>query len=564
MQCEERWYQTKGVEAFFNYFNYFRNFNRKNYGDPILALPGGTGKSWLIGMIIQVIFQNFPNPKVMMLTHVKELIEQNAEKVFNLWETAPLGIYSAALKQRDIVNPIIYGGVQSVANEIKRFFDSDLPNKLHPSLWHFGWRDALFVDECHLISPNEATTYRWVIEKLREINPNMIVVGFTATPYRLGQGLLTEGDGSLFSDICYDITDFTSYNRLISEGFLAPLIGKKTGVQIDTSGLSKNRGEYNQNQAQKEVDKIMIKAAEETIYWGSGEDRKSWIVFTSGIENAEKFAAILQSYGVSAVASHSKIDPGLNDEYIRAFKNFEIQALVNNNKYTTGFDHPSIDLMVDLQPTTSTAKHVQKLSRMARPASGKINGRYLGFAGNVESLGPINDPVIPKPPGKGGSGDAPVKFCSDDENNLGCGSQNHPSARFCECCGKEFLFKIKIKSFASVASPLKENKVIYEYHNVTTVLYSKHQKTTREGLALGPPSLKVRYICGLKSFNEWIPIEHPKTKHLVREWWVTRMKGDPPNTVDEALKIQSRLRMPKSIKVLVSEKYPRITGVEWF
>ena len=66
-------YQT---EAKWSVFKYFEN----NSGNPVIAMPTGTGKSIVIADLLQTIYQHFPNQRVMMTTHVKELIEQNYDK----------------------------------------------------------------------------------------------------------------------------------------------------------------------------------------------------------------------------------------------------------------------------------------------------------------------------------------------------------------------------------------------------------------------------------------------------------------------------------------------------
>ena len=249
MIFENRWYQKGAENAFFDYYL------EGNEGNQVLAMPGGTGKSWVIAMIVKRMFEGWPNTRVMMLTHVKELIEQNAEKLELLWPTAPMGIYSAGLNKRDKVLPIIYGGVQSVANEIERSLKSESGFLLDTN--HFGYRDILFIDECHLVSPKDATKYQYVISELKKINPFLKVVGLTATHYRLDQGLLIEDDG-IFTDISYDITDVNSYNRLLNEGFLSPLIAHNSSVKIDTSQFKINRGEYNQKEVESAFEKIMF------------------------------------------------------------------------------------------------------------------------------------------------------------------------------------------------------------------------------------------------------------------------------------------------------------------
>lgn len=544
----DRWYQE---EAEYSIFNYFQS---GNVGNPVVAMPTGTGKSIVIAKFVRRVFGWWPNQRIMMLTHVKELIEQNAEKLISVWLTAPLGIYSAGLKSRDMILPIVFGGVQSVSKAISKSVQQDDGTPAH--LKHFGWRDLVIIDECHLLSPKEDTMYQFIISELLKINPNLKVIGLTATPYRLKQGMITEDDG-LFTDLCYDITGVDAFNRLIFEGYISPLIPKRTNVEIDTSNVKLAAGDFNGKQLNEVADEITYDAVKEIVE--QGQDRESWLVFASGVENSEHVAGMLQSFGIPAAASHSKLKASENDARIKAFKSGELRALVNNNKLTTGFDHPPIDLIAMLRPTLSPGLWVQMLGRGTRPSpdTGKRNCLVLDFAGNTRRLGPINDPIKPRKPGQAG-GDAPVRICEV------CGVYNHASARNCISCGSEFSFETKIFASAGSEELLRSDAPIVEYFDVQKVIYNLHEKRNKEGVLISPPSMKVSYFCGFQMFSEWICIEHNGLPgKRARDWWRQRHHSDPPPTTNEALRHVSELRVPARVRVWTNKKYPEVLSAEW-
>jgi DNA repair protein RadD len=527
-------YQNEAVWSAFRYLD-------TTLGNGVIAMPTGTGKSLVIAEILRQIFTYWPSRRIMMLTHVKELIEQNAEELLKLWATAPLGIYSAGLKQRDVILPIVFGGIASVNKK--------------PQI--FGHRDLLLIDECHLLSPDDDTMYQKTIKALREINPHLRVMGLSATPYRLKQGMIT--DGGIFTDICFDITDVASFNRLIAEGYLCQLIPKRTQTTIDVSNVGIVGGEYNQRQLEEavDIDAVTFAACKEMVEYG--QQRNSWLVFAAGVANAEHVASMLQSFGVAALASHSKLSDEENKRRIKAFKSGEIRALVNNNKYTTGFNHPAIDLIGMLRPTTSPGLWVQMLGRGTRPSpdTGKENCLVLDFAGNTKRLGPINDPVIPRRPGKG-TGDPPVKLCEH------CGTYNHTLARYCVGCGAEFEFRTKLFKQASEMEVIKSDAPIVEIYDVKRVIYSLHEKKNSDGVLISPPSMKVSYFCGLQMFNEWVCLEHPGgISKRARDWWRQRHREEPPATTYEALRRHSELRVPARIRVHTNKRYPEILGWEF-
>lgn len=546
---QPRWYQQECVHSIFNYFQ------QGNVGNPCCALPTGTGKSIIIANFIREVFGRWPTQRVMMLTHVKELIQQNAEKLMAVWPTAPLGIYSAGLNSRDMILPIVFGGVQSVSKAIKKSVEKN--DGIPPHMKHFGFRDLVVIDECHLLGPNESTMYQYIIAELLKINPYLKVIGLTATPYRLKQGMITD-EGGIFTDVCYDLTEMNSFNRLIDEGFLAPLIPKRPHVEVDVSDVGMARGDFNSKQLQAAVDKeeITYNAVKEICE--QGYDRKSWLIFASGVENSEHIAAMLQSFGVSAAACHSKMKAHENDDVIRGFKSGELRAVVNNNKLTTGFDHPGIDLIGMLRPTLSPGLWVQMLGRGTRPCEGKENCLVLDFAGNTRRLGPINDPVKPRKAGKGGGGDAPVRICEQ------CGMYNHASARVCENCGNEFPRQTKIFASAGEDALIRSDNPQVEYFKVQKVIYNLHEKKNKEGKLTAPPSIKVSYFCGLRMFNEWVCLEHTGyAAKQARDWWRQRHQEDPPATTHRALEKVSELAVPTQIRVWVNRKHPEILGCEW-
>ena len=540
---QDRWYQAEAVQSIFDYFD------AGNSGNPVLALPTASGKTHIIANFIKRVLNSWPSQRFIVGTHVKELIKQNADKFGKIWPYAPFGIHSEGLKSRDHMQPIIFGGVQSMVHNIELF----------------GHRDLLIIDEAHLVSPKDGSNYQEFIGKpargdlkgygLRKINPYMKVIGLSATIFRQGIGLITDKhEGQIFTDVCYDLCTVEGFARLIAEGYLSKLLPKQPSFQLDTGSLSiGNNGEFNQRQVQELADRerVTYAALQEACHYGY--NRRSWLIFASGIEHAEHISNMLNSFGVSSTFVHSKISPTERDNRINAHKAGAVRCLVGNNIFTTGYDHPPLDFIVDLQPTNSVSKHVQKYGRGMRvsPETYKENCLILDFGGNVRRCGPINDPYIPKRKGKG-SGDAPVRLCEH------CGTYNHASARVCDGCGMPFEFKTKIVEEASEVAILKNELPVVEIYPIDRVFYWKHTKKTT-----GVPALVCSYFTGLSKYDEWVNFENPKAKYHAHEWWRQRSNLPPPETVDEALKLTNNLRIPKIMHVWTNRKFPEIIRVEW-
>lgn len=387
----------------------------QNYeGNPCLVLPTGSGKSHIVAALCKDALQNWPETRILMLTHVKELIEQNAEKMRLHWPNAPMGIYSAGMNQRDLGEPITFASIQSVRNRAKQI----------------GFIDLILVDECHLVGHKEEGGYRQLIGELQKINPALRVIGLTATPYRLGHGWITTKPAIFDEPLIYP----TTIKELVDEGYLSPLRSKVTAHSYDTSQVHKRGGEFVEGELQKliDTDEQNQRVADEIILLA--EDRRAWLIFCAGVEHAQHMEGILNSKGIPSGCVLGETSSAERESLIQKFRTGELRALTNANVLTTGFDYPDIDLIAMLRPTCSTSLYVQMAGRGMRPKSHTDHCLVLDFAGNVESHGPITH-VQPSETGTAAAaekGKSPTKTCPE------CNEINHLSAVICAACGHAF------------------------------------------------------------------------------------------------------------------------------
>lgn len=598
---ESRWYQREAVDSLFDFFAHNQGVDEIGKPvplNPLVAMPTGTGKSHVISDFTREAMGTYPGTRVIMATHVKELIEQNAKKLQEGWPMAPLGVYSAGIGVKDYMQPIIFGGVQSMVRQ--------------PLL--FGRRDLLVVDEAHLIATDADTNYlkfikalqwgpydpaeiktreqmQFVLSQATYFNPFLRVIGLTATPYRLGLGLMT--NGQIFTHLAYNLCTIDAFNRLIAEGYLCTLIPKKTATELDVSGVGMSNGEFQQGALQAAVDKheTTYAALQEVV--ALGYNRACWMLFATGVEHAEHITEMLNSaFGIPTVCVHSKRTKSENDAALAAWKSGQARAIVNMNKLTTGVDHKPVDLIAMLRPTMSPGLWVQMLGRGTRPYNYmteqdralaaifpfvKENCLVLDFAGNTRRLGPINDPVIPRPKGQGKPGDAPVRICPQEKG--GCGTYNHASARFCIVCGHEFLTQENVAREADTAELLRSDLPQIEVFNVLSVVMTPHQTKELPGKP-SRASIKVSYFCSgavTRTFYEYISVESSSRffRHKSRDWFRQRYHysqgipfgegwdGDAPNSNSVVLSLDRELRQPKQIRVWVNKQTPEIMSYEF-
>lgn len=399
-------YQQKAISDLYQWFYAHQSPDEH----PCLVLPTGAGKSIIIAELVKNVLHNWPETRVLMLTHQKELIEQNAEKLQHLWPTAPLGVFSASLNRKVLHRSITYAGIQSI----------------HRHAQNLGHIDLCIIDECHLINHSESGTYRKFLAELKQINPRMRIVGLTATEYRLGHGLITDGDDRLFTDLIKPV----SIDELIAMGFLARLESKPTNFKIDVSKVKKIGGEYVEKYLQEATDTDEIVSAIICEVLPLAYDLRSILWFCTGVENANHYADELTRIGETAHAITGKTPKKLRAELLAAFKAGEIRHLTNANVLTTGFDAPNIDGIVMARPTLSPSLYVQMAGRGLRLKQHTDHCKVFDFAGNIRQHGPITCVVPPK---KKGGGPAPTKECPR------CREILHASAKECTSCGHLFI-----------------------------------------------------------------------------------------------------------------------------
>ena len=364
-------YQQAAIDAIYGYF-------AGNAGHPLVVIPTAGGKSLVMAAFIEGVLKAWPDQRILVVTHVRELIAQNHAELIGLWRDAPAGICSAGLGRRDLGARILFAGIQSI----------------HRRAYDVQQCDLVLIDEAHLIPAASNTMYRRFLDTLARINPQLKVIGFTATPYRTGSGMLHEGKGALFTDIAYEV----SVRQLIDDGFLCPLVSKAAETRLDVSGVGSRGGEFIPGQLQAAVDlpEVTQAAIDEVVRLGS--DRRSWLAFCAGVEHATHVAEAIRARGFTAATIFGDTPKPERDRIIAAFKRGEIRALASMGVLTTGFNAPGVDLIAMLRPTKSTGLYVQMAGRGTRLAPGKADCLVLDFAGNVARHGPI-DAVKPKKPG---------------------------------------------------------------------------------------------------------------------------------------------------------------------
>jgi DNA repair protein RadD len=465
-----------------------------------------------------------------MLTSRKELIEQNAQKMLTLWPNAPLGIFSASIGKREI-DRITFAGIQSVRNRAIEI----------------GRVDLILIDEAHEIGAEDTGTYRKLIGELMAINPHLRVIGFTATPYRTGHGLITTRP-AIFDELIEPIT----IKQLMDQGYLAQLKSKATIHRLNVSGVHKRGGEFIESELQAAVDTEMDTSTAVVESIKRAEDRRAWLFFCTGVQHAQHVRDALNDRGICAETVTGDTPKNERAEILRRFKRGEIRALTNCDVLTTGFDYPDIDLIVMLRPTMSPGLYMQMVGRGLRTKSHGGDCLVLDFAGNVSTHGPI---VAVKPPNERGSGDgiAPSKLCPE------CDEIVSMSAKICPSCG--YVFPAVEKTYQ-----LHDDDIMGQ-DRTKTVKIIEWRWSIETSRRSGKDMIVCRYYpegIGAQPITEYFCVWHDGfagikgRKEFLKICENCGLLSPPEKTEELAMRTP-----PEKISYIMDGKYPRVINREW-
>lgn len=352
-------YQQQAVNSVISFF-------QKRREPIVLVLPTGAGKSLVIAELARIA-----KGRVLILAHVKELVEQNFEKYKSYGLSA--GIFSASLGQKDWEQKAIFGSVQSVARAPDAFFENF---------------SLLVIDECHRVAEEGSTQYQEVIKKLQDRNPNLFILGLTATPYRLGlgwiyeysqQGELKTDKKRFFKRCVYELPlSYMVRNRYLTN----PVKVDIPVTSYDFSALEMKDEHYSTSEmeeilkTQKKLTPLII---QNIIDITERYDRQGVMIFSASVKHAEEIMRYLPEGQAKLVVGNTDLKE--RSQIIQEFKDKKFKYLVNVSVLTTGFDAPHVDVIAILRPTESNSLYQQIVGRGLRLSDSKKDCYVLDYTG---------------------------------------------------------------------------------------------------------------------------------------------------------------------------------------
>jgi DNA repair protein RadD len=521
---QPRPYQVEAHSATISFLN-----NESGHG--IMCASGGAGKSVMIANDAEYIHAQ--GERVVVLADRAKLLEQNFAKFTN---KNNVGLVSAGLGEFNYKAPIVVGGIQT------------LYNKQHL----IGSVGKILIDECNGVGNDFESDTRY--HQFIRYYPHARIIGYTATPFTLQEGLLNWG--KIYHKI--------PYSKLVADGWLVPLTNKIKDTP-ELSGVAHSGKEYNLQSLSDFMclPELVVKTAKSIAESVRVGGRKKGLVFCVDRKHAEQVTMALIREGVRADILLGTMPESQRAQKYLDFAGDYIDCLVNVEIATTGLDFPFVDWIACLRRTESLSLWHQILYRGVRtsPNTGKVDCLLLDYSGNLQQHGGLMNQLCEYMGSAKKKIGKPLKICPNCEGDCTTGSNE------CSHCGYEFLKEdvareLQHEEEADLTSDINKAQTLEKFYTLTNVNYSHHHSTT------GNQSLRVEYCSGKFYCSEFIPFGNS-------QFWAKRKCLDfirprtnvLPETIKEALDLCESWKKPKIIKVRPQKNNPKyyeiVEVVKW-
>lgn len=505
----------------------------------LVVLPTGAGKSVVIAETLrQSIELSRPDRQFLVVTHSRELVQQNADACARLCPGVPFGIVSAGLGRNDADARVLFAGIQSLRN----------PGAIGP-------RHVVLIDEAHAVSTEPGSSYGKLLAHLRARVPRLFLGGLSATPFRMSQGMLTEphdGRPAVFDTVAFEVT----LAQMIEAGYLCPVTTRATPAAFDVSGVSIRAGEFVEGELAAAVNHAdvnhQVVASALRLAW----NRRAWLIFAVNADHARGLSGALAEHGVAHSVVLGSTPRRERDAAIAAYRAGRIRALVSVGVLSTGFDAPNTDCLIMARPTWSLSLYVQMTGRGMRLSPGKADCLVLDFAGNTERLGPVDEVrhVLASPDENGKR----AKVCQR------CAEIVSLTAAMCPACSTPFPARERQPQSRTVPAPrISRSAILARDANLTW--FTVDNVSARMHESFGRQSVRVVYHVREQQF----PISSffstsGRGFWPFQRWWDqhgTRLR--PPRDPQTAVYAVSELPTPTAIGCEHDGKFWRVVRLSF-
>ena len=372
--------------------------------------PTGAGKTIMLSAVTGESIKD-TGAKVCILAHRDELTAQNRAKFERVVPNVGTSVVDAYEKS--------WGGQVTFAM---------VPTLARPSnLDGMPRLDLLVIDEAHHAV---AASYRRIIDRVRDANPEARVFGVTATPNR--------GDRKGLREVFDNVADQISLGELIASGHLVPprTFVIDVGVQDELKSVRKTSSDFDMSEVANIMDRAPV--TEEVIrHWKEKAGDRQTVIFCSTVEHAAHVRDAVQAAGISAALIHGEMPSETRKSVLADYAGGKIRVIVNVAVLTEGWDHPPTSCVVLLRPSSYKSTMIQMVGRGLRtvdpeefPGVVKTDCVVLDFGTSSLIHGTLEQDVDLD--GKTSSGEAPTKACPS------CGADIPLASSECPICGNAF------------------------------------------------------------------------------------------------------------------------------
>jgi superfamily II DNA or RNA helicase len=347
----------------------------KNDNTALIVASTGAGKTVCFIALVQQILAEKSDLRVLFMVNRVQLLKQ-LEGLLRSYGF-DVGVVSGSMSRREFDSQFTIASYLSIIN-------------IPPS--HYN---LIIWDEVHRFAPqlDDSSTplARWY-SQLKELNPLVRDVGFTATPYTSSRRIY--GDGKHFKEIACEV----GMKQLLAEGYLAKVksfVGAQD-ARFNMKGVKTQNGDWALSDLTRlaEDDNKRTKQVADALKHLNNHDRKCVVWQCIGIEHCESVTRELLELGETVALIHSKQDEFEQTTELDEFMRGERRHLVFVSIVSEGFDHAPIDAVVLLRPTKSPVLYVQSVGRALRPHPGKLYSLLIDYGHVIKNCGPVDYPFV--------------------------------------------------------------------------------------------------------------------------------------------------------------------------
>ncbi len=385
------------------------------HGNTLGIAPTGAGKTIMLSAVTGEVIGDSA-AKACVLAHRDELTDQNRGKFAR-------------------VNP---GLTTSVVDANGKSWAGQVTFAMVPTLARIGnlaampKLDLLVIDEAHHAV---ADSYRRIIDRVRNANPDARIFGVTATPNR--------GDRKGLREVFDNVADQVRLGELIASGHLVPprTFVIDVGVQDKLRTVRKTLADFDMGEVASIMDRAPV--TDEVIrHWkekaqeaGGADTWRQTVVFCSTVAHAAHVTEAFNTADVPAALIHGDLPSEERRAILAAYAMGKIRVIVNVAVLTEGWDHPPTSCVVLLRPSSYKSTMIQMVGRGLRtidpeehPGVVKTDCIVLDFGTSSLIHGTLEQDVDLD--GKTETGEAPTKVCP------ACGADIPLACFECPLCGE--------------------------------------------------------------------------------------------------------------------------------